>query len=154
MKRKNYKSAIHNFADSFQSIDWMKSSALALNVLVKLNNDGQQPVAIFDFINKLIEPKKARTKESQELFEDYLNWLPEHLKNHNCDRDILEALVIEISADINGAVIPPGMSNCRGVLIKTKTIWKLNNEEPRELKKAQREIMKSQILKTGFPKFN
>lgn len=154
MKRKNYKSAIHNFADSFQSIDWMKSSSLAMNVLVKLNNEGMQPVAVFDFINGSIEPKEARTKEGKGLLEDYLSWLPEHLKKHNCDRDILEALVIEVSAGIDEAVIPPGMSNCLEIVVKTKTNWKLKDEEPRELRKAQREIMKSQILRNGFPKFH
>jgi len=56
MKFKNYKSAIHNFAHSFMSIDCMKSGRLAVNVLIDLYNLKHEPEATFDFVNKTIKP--------------------------------------------------------------------------------------------------
>ena len=47
MKYKNYKSAIHNFAHSFQSLDYMKSPKQSFNVLVDLANLGLEPKATF-----------------------------------------------------------------------------------------------------------
>lgn len=57
MKFKNYKSAIHNFAHSFMSIDYMKSGQLAVNVLINRYNLKMEPEATFDFINKTIMKK-------------------------------------------------------------------------------------------------
>lgn len=54
MKYKNYKSAIHNFAHSFMSIDYGKSGRLAINVLIDSYNKGFEPKADFDFINLTI----------------------------------------------------------------------------------------------------
>jgi hypothetical protein len=99
MKYKNYKSAIHNFAHSFMSIDYMKSSRLAINVLIDLNNKGFETKADFDFINKTIEPKVADFKESRQLLSDYLDWLPDHFDKHNCDLTGLEFLQISIWTD-------------------------------------------------------
>jgi len=92
MKFKNYKSAIHNIAHSFMSIDYMKSGRLAVNVLIDLYNQKIEPKATFDFINKTIDPTKARTKESNELLNDYLSWLPDHFVRHDCDLTKLEFL--------------------------------------------------------------
>ena len=39
MKFKNYKSAVHNFADSFQSGDFSKSGKLALNALIHFTSN-------------------------------------------------------------------------------------------------------------------
>ncbi|MBK9962896.1 MAG: hypothetical protein IPP06_16695 [Saprospiraceae bacterium] len=83
MKFKNYKSAIHNFAHSFMSIDYMKSGRLAVNVLIDLYNLKVEPKATFDFITKTILPTEATTKESNELLKDYLSWLPDHFASHN-----------------------------------------------------------------------
>src|SRR5690606_24658948 len=85
MKYKNYKSAIHNFTHSFISIDYMKSGRLAVNVIIELHNAGLESKATFDFINKSIRPTKAESTESRQLMDNYLDWLPEHFKNHNCD---------------------------------------------------------------------
>lgn len=85
MKYKNYKSAIHNFTHSFISIDYMKSGHLAVNVLIDLYNLRLDAKSTFDFINQTIQPEKAESKESKQLLNDYLSWLPDHLENHNCD---------------------------------------------------------------------
>jgi hypothetical protein len=112
MKFKNYKSAIHNFVDSFQSVDYSKSEKLAFNVLIHLHNHKINSSATFDFINRIIEPAEANTNESKQLLNDYIDWLPEHFKNHNCDLNKLEKLTITISADIDKAYEPTGMNYC------------------------------------------
>jgi hypothetical protein len=85
MKFKNYKSAIHNFAHSFMSIDYMKSGRLAINVLIDLNSKGLETKATFDFLRQSIEPTEANSKESKKLLTDYLDWLPDHFTRHDCD---------------------------------------------------------------------
>ena len=68
MKYKNYKSAIHNFAHSFMSIDYMKSGRLAENVLIYLHNKGLETIATFDFIGQSIQPiVEAISKDSKKL---------------------------------------------------------------------------------------
>ena len=151
MKRKNFKSAIHNFADSFQSIDYTKSGALAINVLIRLKSNGLSPTAEFDFLNRKVSPEVAKNKESDKLLEDYINRLPEHLHNHNCDIGLLEKLKIEITLDFDKSFVPNGMSNCLQIMIKTKIRWKLKEEPEEELIKEQNEVMKSQLLTTGLP---
>ena len=94
MKYKNYKSTIHNFTHSLISIDYMKSGRLALNVLIELHNLGIESKATFDFINKSIRPTEAEYLENRQLMDDYLDWLPEHFNNHNCDLTKLEKLEI------------------------------------------------------------
>ncbi|MEQ9062768.1 MAG: hypothetical protein RIE58_01230 [Vicingaceae bacterium] len=151
MKRKNYKSAIHNFADSFQSIDYMKSGALAFNVLVQLKEKGLEPKATFDFLNDSIFPEGANTREARSLISDYRSWLPDHLSNHNCDPEILEKLMIEVSANLAEAVQPKGMSYALQFTIKSETTWKIKDDVEKKLLKEQVEVLKSQYLKTGLP---
>ena len=72
----------------------MKSGRLALNVLIELHNLGIESKATFDFINKSIRPTEAEYLENRQLMDDYLDWLPEHFNNHNCDLTKLEKLEI------------------------------------------------------------
>lgn len=151
MKFKNYKSAIHNFAHSFQSIDFTKSGKLAINCLVHLNNLDLKPSATFDFVNKTIKPEQAISKDSKKLLVDYLHWLPTHFKNHNCDIDKLEKLQITISADFDNAVTPTGMSKRRQVTVATTTIWKADNKPEEKIEISQDEIIDAYYLKKGIP---
>lgn len=151
MKFKNYKSAIHNFADSFQSVDYSKSGKLAINVLIHLNNLKLKPTATFDFINKTIQPEEAITKESKKLLSDYLDWLPEHFKNHNCDLDKLEKLTIVISADFEKAFYPQGMNKAKQIGLLTKTNWKADNRNEEIIEISLTEIVDEYYLKTGIP---
>jgi hypothetical protein len=78
-------------------VDFRLSSRLAINILIELNNKGLKPLATFDFLNKTIEPTDADTRESRQLLKDYLDWLPEHFKNHDCDVNGLEKLHLTIA---------------------------------------------------------
>jgi len=151
MKFKSYKSAIHNFADSFQSVDYSKSGKLALNVLIHLNILKLKPSATFDFVNKTIQPEEAITKESKKLLNDYLDWLPEHFKNHNCDLDKLEKLTINISADFDKAFYPPGINKAKQISIKTNTNWKVNNRDEETIEITLNEIVDDYYLMTRIP---
>lgn len=153
MKFKNYKSAIHNFAHSFMSIDYMKSGRLAVNVLIDLYKAGKEPKATFDFLNKKIEPPEANSKESIQLLNDYLNWLPDHFDNHLCDLNKLKKLQLTIWTDFEKAITPQGMKNCKEFTVQTFTKWKAEgrNEETIEIK--QTEIIKENFLKTRLPEY-
>lgn len=151
MKFKNYKSAIHNFADSFQSVDYSKSGKLAFNVLIHLNNLKLKPSAKFDFVNKTIQPEEAISKESNQLLNDFLEWLPTHFKNHNCDLDKLEKLTIEISADFDKAFYPPGMNKAKQISIQTNTSWKADNRDEETIEITLNEIVDDYYLKTRIP---
>ena len=151
MKFKNYKSAIHNFADSFQSVDYSKSGKLAFNVIIHLNNLKLKPLATFDFVNKTIQPEEAISKESKKLLNDYLDWLPEHFKNHNCDLDKLEKLTIVISADFEKAFYPQGMNKAKQIRLQTKTNWKADNRDEEIIEISLNEIVDDYYLKTGIP---
>lgn len=151
MKFKNYKSAIHNFADSFQSVDYSKSGKLAFNVLIHLNNLKLKPSATFDFVNKTIQPEEAISKECEKLLNDYLDWLPTHFKNHNCDLDKLEKLTIDVSADFENAFYPQGMNKAKQICLQSKTIWKAENRDEETIVITLNEIVDDHYLKTGIP---
>ena len=151
MKFKNYKSAIHNFAASFQSLDYSKSGKLSFNVIIHLNAINLKPSATFDFVNKTIHPEEAISQESKQLLNDYLAWLPTHFKNHNCDLDKLEKLTIDISADFGKAYYPQGMKDAKQISIKTKTSWKAVNREEETIEITFNEVVNDYYLKTGIP---
>ena len=151
MKYKNFKSAIHNFADSFQSVDYSKSGKLAFNVLIHLNNLKIKPSATFDFINKTIQPEEAISKESKQLLNDYLDWLPTHFENHNCDLDKLEKLTLVVSADFDKAFYPQGMNKAKQICIRTKTEWKADRREEEKIEITLNEVVDDYYLKTGIP---
>lgn len=151
MKFKNYKSAIHNFAHSFQSIDYMKSPKLAVNILLKLYKQGLEPNATFDFINDSIKPEEAKSEGSIQLLIDYKDWLVEHCNRHNCDKNSLEKLEIKIWTDFEKAIVPKGMNNSKQICIQTKTIWKAIGMEEEVIKIAQDEVFNQRYLETGLP---
>lgn len=151
MKFKNYKAAIHNFAHSFQSVDYSKSGKLAFNVLIHLNNLKLNPSATFDFVHKTIQPEEAISKESKQLLNDYLDWLPTHFKNHNCDLDKLEKLTIVVSADFAKAFYPPGMNKAKQISIQTNTNWKADNRDEETIEITLNEIVDDYYLKIGIP---
>ena len=132
-------------------MDYSKSGKLAFNVLIHLNNLKLKPTATFDFINKTIQPEEAITKESKKLLNDYLDWLPEHFKNHNCDLDKLEKLTINISADFDKALYPAGMNKAKEISIQTNTSWKADSRDEETIEIALKEIVDDYYLKTGIP---
>jgi hypothetical protein len=153
MKFKNYKSAIHNFAHSFMSIDHMKSGRLAVNVLIDLYNVRLEPKATFDFVCKTIKPTDARTNESGELLNDYVSWLPDHFVAHNCDLTKLEKLEISIWTDFDKAVPPTGMSNSKEFELHTLTKWKADGRKEQTIEISQTEIIKENFIKLRIPEF-
>lgn len=153
MKFKNYKSAIHNFAHSFMSIDYMISGRLAINVLVDLHKKGVRTTATFDFLRRSIEPTEAISKESQELLQDYLDWLPDHFMRHNCDLTKLEKLNIAISADFDNATTPLRVSDSIRVLVITSTTWKADGRGEQNIVIEQGEVIKRTFLKSRLPEF-
>lgn len=151
MKYKNYKSAIHNFAHSFMSIDYMKSGRLAINVLIDLYNKGIETKADFDFLNKTIVPEEALSKESMQLLNDYIDWIPEHFQKHNCDLTDLEVLQISISTDFENVVVPKGMNDSVEFSVQTSTKWKAKGKEEHLIEISQTEIIKKVYLKLKLP---
>ncbi len=151
MKFRNYKSAIHNFAHSFQSIDYLKSSRLAVNVLIDLNNNQIDPSATFDFLKGTIEPKESVSKRSMELLKDYMTWLPMHFKAHNCDIEKLETLQVTIFGDFEKAFMPNNMNGTIQFDVKTKTVWKADGKTEEEINITTTEVIKSDFLVSGIP---
>lgn len=151
VKYKNYKSAIHNFTHSFISIDYMKSGRLALNVLIDLYNLELESKATFDFINKTIQPNKAESKESSQLMNDYLSWLPDHFENHNCDLVKLEKLEVTIWTDFDKATSPPRMNDTIIFTLNAVTKWKVDGREEKVIEISQNEMIKKNFLKLRIP---
>ncbi len=132
MKYKNYKSALHNFAHSFISIDYTNSQQLAVNALIALHNIGCESVATFDFIDKSILPTQAQTAENQQLLNDYTDWLPEHCYNHNCDPTAFEKLSITISTDFDNTQESEYNKNHKIFTLSAKILWKVANKNKQE----------------------
>lgn len=154
MKFKNYKSAIHNFAHSFMSIDYMKSGRLAVNVLIDLHNKGLEAKATFDFVRQSIEPTEATSKDAKKLLADYIDWLPDHFTNHNCDLSKLEKLEITISIDFEKAITPHRMDDAIEFVVLTWTNWKADGREEEQIEIKQTEVIKRTFLKSGIPEFS
>ena len=129
----------------------MKSGRLAINVLIDLNNIGRPTEFKIDFINKIISPKESISDRSQQLMLDYLDWLPEHLRNHNCDEHLLEKLDIKMWTDFNGAFSPPGMNNDLEVQINCRAKWKIFGRDESVLDISQAEIISKLIIQNGVP---
>lgn len=146
MKYKNYKSAIHNFTHSLISIDYMKSGRLAMNVIIELHNAGLESKATFDFINKSIRPTKAESTESRQLMDNYLDWLPEHFKNHNCDLSKLEKLEITFWTDFKNTFPYEKNQNSRILKVFAKTNWKADGRNEKVIEISQSELMPKRIL--------
>lgn len=153
MKFKNYKSAVHNFAHSLQSLDYTKSGKLALNALIHLNHQGVETRVLFDFMHKTIQPLEAVTKESQTLLQDYLKWLPEHFKNHNCSIGELEKLTVIISADFKKTFPSPHKKDGKQINIETKALWKVKGRNEEMIEIVENQILSDKSLEVGIPEF-
>ena len=140
MKYKNYKSAVHNFVHSFQSRDYMKSPKQSYNVLISLYEKGLPPKATFDFINGTIEPKEAVSESSSQLLNDYMQWLPEHCLNHNCDPSLIVSLKTSIWVDFEKAW-DRRSKNDINLEIQTKTEWKAQDKSAQIVETKEVEII-------------
>ncbi|RYE26513.1 MAG: hypothetical protein EOP51_00150 [Sphingobacteriales bacterium] len=152
MKYKNYKSAIHNFADSFQSFGYLKTGKPVFNVLLHLKNIGLQPVASFDFLERTITPTEALTPSCKIMFQDYLDWLPDHCMTHKCDIDKLEKLQITVGVDFELAVPVKYKRQCV-VKIWSKTYWKADGRDENDIFIEVEEVMDKKFLEKGVPEF-
>ncbi|MEJ2373139.1 MAG: hypothetical protein P8Y22_03960, partial [Sulfurimonas sp.] len=85
---------------------------------------------------------------------DYLDWLPEHLKNHNCDDLLLEKLEIKMWTDLNGAFSPSGMKNDLEVQINCQTMWKISGRDENVLDISQAEIISKKNIHNGIPEIH
>lgn len=133
------------------SIDHAKSGRLAVNVLIDLYNLGLETKTKFDFINKTVQPDQAESKGSRQLLNDYLDWLPDHFENHNCDLTKLEKLEATIWIDFNKAYSPPRMDNALEFTVNALTIWKADGREEQTVEISQTELIKKNFLKLRIP---
>lgn len=154
MKYKNYKPTIHNFAHSFMSIDFTKSARFAVNTLIDLYNIKKEPKVTFNFINKKIHPIEAQTKESWQLLNDYMDWLPEHFEKHNCDLTKLEILEVTIWTDFDKATTPQGMNNAIQFTVNALTKWKADRKDEQIIELSQTELIRKAYLKFRIPEVN
>lgn len=129
----------------------MKSGRLAVNVLIDLYNLGLETKSTFDFVNQTIQPDQAQSKESRQLLNDYLDWLPDHFTNHNCDLTKLEKLEATIWTDFDKAFSPPRMNNALEFTVKAVTIWKADGREEQKIEISQTELIKKNFLKLRIP---
>ena len=129
----------------------MKSGRLAVNVLIDLHNLGLASKTTFDFINKTIHPIQAESKESRQLLNDYLDWLPDHFENQNCDVSKLEQLEITIWTDFEKAFSPPRMNNVLEFTVNALTVWKADGRANQTVEISQPESIKKNILKLRTP---
>lgn len=153
MRINKYKSAVHNFSYSFQSIDHTRSGKIAINGLIKLRNLGFSPKMSFNFITKQIEPKLMCNEWSLKLLNDYLDWLPEHFKNQNCDIAKVIELRIEISANFEDMNIPYGLNDTKNIQVITNTYWKIERSKMQHLEISKDELIKFVYLKNGLIEF-
>lgn len=153
MKYKNYKSVIHNFANSFQSIDYTRSSILVCNILFDLNNKAFPSNVTFDFINKTITPKEALNEAVEKLLVDYLEWLPELCLSQNCDAGKIEKLIINVNIDYNRIFTPQGMPDFKEIIVNSITNYKIFDKPEQTIAISRDELISNNYLVNGFPVF-
>jgi hypothetical protein len=129
----------------------LKSGRLAVNVLIELYKLGLETKTTFDFINKTIKPDQAESKESRQLINDYLNWLPDHFKVHNCDLIKLEKLETTIWVDFDKAFSPLRMSDTIQFTVNAVTKWKSDGRDEQTVEISQSELIKKSYLKLRIP---
>jgi hypothetical protein len=129
----------------------MKSGRLAVNVLIDFHNLGLESKTTFDFINKTIQPEQAESKASRQLLNDYLNWLPDHLENQNCDLSKLEQLEVTIWTDFDKGFSPPRMNNALEFTVNALTVWKADGRENQTVEISQTELIKKNFMKLRIP---
>lgn len=129
----------------------MKSGRLAVNVLIDLYNLGLASKTTFDFANKTIQPDQIESKESRQLLNDYLDWLPDHFESHNCDLSKLEILETTIWTDFDKAFSPPRMNDTIEFTVNALTKWKTEGRDEEIIEISQTELIKKNFLKLRIP---
>ena len=129
----------------------MKSGRLAVNVLIDLYNLGKDTKATFDFISETIQPNNAESKESRQLLNDYLDWLPEHFESHNCDLSKLEKLETTIWIDFDKAITPQRMNDTIEFTVNAMTKWKTEGRDEQTIEISQTELIKKNCLNLRIP---
>lgn len=124
----------------------MKSGRLAVNVLIDLYNLNLESKVTFDFINKTILPTEGESLESRQLIGDYLNWLPQHFKNHNCDLTKLEKLEITVWTDFRNTIPHKRNQNDRIFQVSAITKWKAEGRDEETIELSQSEIIPKKLL--------
>lgn len=124
----------------------MKSEHFAVNVLIDLYNLGIEAKATFDFVNKTIEPTEVVSKESLQLMNDYLHWLPEHFKNRNCDLTKLEQLRITLWTDFHNTLPYERNQKDRVFTISALTTWKADGRKDKTIELTQSEVIPMDLL--------
>jgi len=131
----------------------MKSGRLAVNVLIELYILGLETKATFDFINETIQPAEAKSKESRQLLNDYVDWLSDHFNSHSCDLTKLEKLELTIWIDFDKAFSPPRMNDTIEFTVNAITKWKADGRDEQILEISQTELIKKNFLKLRIPEF-
>jgi hypothetical protein len=134
------------------SVDCMKSQQLALNILIDLYNRGLESIVTFNFTESTIKPEKAESKASRQLMEDYLDWLPDHFNNHNCDLVKLQKLEITTWIEFDNAFTPPRMSDMIQFDFHARTKWKADDKEEQAFEIYQTEIVNRYSYKLNLIK--
>ena len=116
--------------------------------MYKLN---QETKATFNFIDKIIKPKEADSKNSRKLLSDYLEWLPEHCEKHRCDLNKLEKLETTIWIDFDKSFTPERMNNSVEFQVNALTKWKADGKDEQILKISDTVVTKKNYLELGFP---
>ena len=127
----------------------MKSGRLAVNVLIDLYNLGLETKATFDFINETLQPNEAESKESKQLLNDYLDWLPEHFSNHNCDLTKLEKLETTIWTDFDNTLPYERNQKDRIYKVRALTKWKADGRNYEIIEITQSEIIPKKLVDLG-----
>ena len=127
----------------------MKSGRLAVNVLIDLYNLGLETKATFDFINETLQPNEAESKESKQLLNDYLDWLPEHFSNHNCDLTKLEKLETTIWTDFDNTLPYERNQKDRIYKVRALTKWKADGRSDEIIEITQSEIIPKKLVDLG-----
>ena len=148
MKVKNFKSIIHNFSDSLQSIDFRISDKLIFDEILLLHDEYGINTVEFDFIKRTIIPSLATNANTQNILDDYANWLPELIESQNCEAEYLNSLLISVSVDFEKLRQPVNMSDTVEVTINTTAKYQIREREEKTINLTLTEL----YLKRNFPK--
>jgi hypothetical protein len=129
------------------SIDYNISRKLAINILIDLYNSDKETKSTVNFLTGEITPGEAKTKQSIKLVKNYLEWLPEHFKAHNCNLNGIEKLEVTIWTDFDKSFSPQGMNDTTEFTVHASTKWKAKDREEQIIELTQVELIKKVFLK-------
>lgn len=139
MALSRYQSLVHNFTQSFISVDYEKDHHFAINVLIDLHNQGHPPQATFDFVNGELCELATQSNESLELLNYYANWLPEHFGSQSAELDKLEKLEITICTMFINT------DNESTFKVSALTKWKVQDWDEQRIELHLHEIMPKKV---------